>query len=185
MHILDGLVVRIVAQLLNDRTKSLLAIDTDFVTVLDEDLSLICATMQDLGLPARMLTPRLRPLYHLQALCALLAAETDAPPRAAGLTTTASTTTGSQASQASKAAATPPGASRGGGGSETEIEEEGGAGGAGKGGGARAHVMTMAELGVDLVVGDAVVAASAGAGTVQQKVYIYMYIYRRSGAVFI
>ena len=72
VYILDHLVILILARLLNDKGQCL-PIEAEFVAALEEDVEKLSETIQELGLPKRMLAPRVKPLDHFMKLCKILA----------------------------------------------------------------------------------------------------------------
>jgi hypothetical protein len=151
--IVEELVVLVVARLLNDKGQTL-PIDGDFVASLEEDVAHMTSAFVDLGLPRRMLTPRLLPIKHLSQLVSIIA---DAH---------------STSAPAKPAADNLSGARQGGGaaGDRDERRWEGvGGGDAGAEAGV-VHKLTLEELGIDLVAGDGVVTAAAGRGSVQERI---------------
>ena len=129
-----------------------LPINADFVALLDEDVSMIASAFVDLGLPRRMMTPRLLALKHLSQLLSIL---TDTTPDGSG-------------------AASGKPVDVGGGGALGGADGQGDRDVVGEGASeveaGLVHKISLEDLGIDLVVGDELIAASVGRGSIQEKV---------------
>jgi hypothetical protein len=138
-YVLEHVVVMLLAQLLTEHGQTL-PINADFVVAVTDDFAQLIHTMQDLGLPSRMLTSRAAPLLHLCKLLTILSPPTSKPLK--------------EAEQERRDS-----------GAQEEAAECGGVGEATK-----AFVFSLADLGVDIVVGDKVTSAASGAGSIQDKI---------------
>lgn len=147
-YILDEVVILVVARLLNDKAQTL-PIDADFVVSLDEDVAQIATAFVDLGLPRRMITPRLVVISHLSKLLSIIA---DAGAESSGSGAGKSCVSGARVGVEGR-------------GGRDDVKE----GDAGAEAGI-VHKLSLEDLGIDLVVGDGAVAASAGRGSLQEKV---------------